>query len=187
MFSTVDEVTGARISFAEDTVMEPPMPFSNWSNPAAQTATCSAKSSRYWCTNIKFSASRDLDSKGVQGEDYILSNKVWPIVPENREFKIYYQSKNADTSNTSPSLKGEGETPFMYFDAIDLDTLKDEANIQLKELEAWTDATFKPVEDALNFFDTDLEKWETFSSKKWGNMSTADKDSLDELKKDSTT
>lgn len=75
----------------------------------------------------------------------------------------------------------------MYFDAIDLDSLKDEANMKLKELEAWTDATFKPVEDASTFFDTDLEKWETFSSKKWGNMSTADKDSLDELKKDSTT
>lgn len=174
MFSTVDEETGARISFAPDTVMEPPMPFSNWSNPATQKASCSSKSSRYWCTNIKFSASRDLDSKGAQGEDYILSNKDWPIVPELREFKIYYQSENSDKSNTSPSLKGEGYTPFMYFDAIDLNSLKEKAWMELNELEVWIDTTFKPVEDASTIFDEDLTKWETFSSAKWENMSKAD-------------
>ena len=75
----------------------------------------------------------------------------------------------------------------MYFDAIDLNSLKEKAWMELNELEVWIDTTFKPVEDASTIFDEDLTKWETFSSKKWGNMSTADKDSSDELKKDSTT
>ena len=62
----------------------------------------------------------------------------------------------------------------MYFDAIDLNSLKEKAWMELNELEVWINTTFKPVEDASTIFDEDLTKWETFSSAKWENMSKAD-------------